>query len=69
VALNGTDSAIVEAIIEFGHALGLRVIAEGVETPEQVEQLRALGSELGQGFYFSEPLSDDTDVGMPTLLR
>lgn len=69
VALNGKDNAIVEAIIAFGHALGLRVIAEGVETPEQVAQLRALGSELGQGFYFSEPLSDDTDHGMPTLLR
>ncbi|HEY8180859.1 MAG TPA: EAL domain-containing protein, partial [Thermoanaerobaculia bacterium] len=57
VALEGPDNAIVEAIIALGHALGLKVIAEGVETTEQVEQLRMLGSELGQGFYYSEPLA------------
>ena len=68
VALKGPDSAIVQAIIALGHALGLKVIAEGVETPEQVAELRALGSELGQGFYYSVPLSDDTDRGMPMLL-
>jgi EAL domain-containing protein (putative c-di-GMP-specific phosphodiesterase class I) len=44
------------------------VIAEGVETPEQAAELRALGSELGQGFLYSVPLSDDTDHGMPKLL-
>jgi len=68
VALKGPDSAIVEAIIALGHALGLKVIAEGVETLEQVAELRALGSELGQGFYYSKPLSDDLQSGMPTLL-
>jgi diguanylate cyclase (GGDEF)-like protein len=68
VALQGHDTAIVQAIIVLGHALGLKLIAEGVETPEQVEQLRALGSELGQGFFFSAPLSGDLKKGMPTLL-
>ncbi len=68
VALQGHDTAIVQAIIALGHALGLKLIAEGVETPEQVEQLRALGSELGQGFFYSAPLSDDLKKGMPTLL-
>jgi EAL domain-containing protein (putative c-di-GMP-specific phosphodiesterase class I) len=68
VALNGHDTAIVQAIIDLGHALGLKVIAEGVETREQVAQLRALGSELGQGFYYSKPLSGDLQNGMPTLL-
>ena len=69
VALNGADKAIVQAVIDLGHALGLQVIAEGVETREQVAELRALGSELAQGFYFGEPLSDDTHDGMPVLLR
>jgi diguanylate cyclase (GGDEF)-like protein len=69
VALRGHDTAIVEAIIALGHALGLQVIAEGVETPDQLEELRALGSELGQGYFFGRPLSDDEEHGMPLLLH
>ena len=68
VAFRNHDRAIVEAIIALGHALGLRVIAEGVEGPEQLEQLRMLGSELGQGYFFSRPLSSDRVTGMPSLL-
>jgi hypothetical protein len=59
----------VEAIIALGHALGLKVIAEGVETPDQVQELRSLGSELGQGYFFGQPLSGDTAKGMPSLLE
>ena len=69
VAQRGNDTAIVQAIIALGHALGLRVIAEGVEDPEQLERLRELGSELGQGYFFGRPLSDDQDTGMPSLLE
>jgi EAL domain-containing protein (putative c-di-GMP-specific phosphodiesterase class I) len=69
VAFREDDRAIVEAIIALGHALGLRVIAEGVEGPEQLEQLRSLGSELGQGYFFSRPLSTDPTTGMPSLLE
>jgi EAL domain-containing protein (putative c-di-GMP-specific phosphodiesterase class I) len=68
IALKGPDSAIVQAVIALGHALGMTVIAEGVETIEQVAELRALGSELGQGYFFARPLSDDVKLGMPTLL-
>ena len=68
VAFGGHDTKIVEAIIALGHALGLQVIAEGVETPDQLLELRALGSELGQGFYFSGPMSNDEEMGMPPLL-
>jgi diguanylate cyclase (GGDEF)-like protein len=68
VAFRNHDRAIVEAIIALGHALGLRVIAEGVEGPEQLEELRLLGSELGQGYFFSKPLSSDLATGMPSLL-
>jgi len=68
VALEGHDSAIVKAIISLGHALGMKLIAEGVETVEQLEALRSLGSELGQGYYFGPPLSDDVHKGMPTVI-
>ncbi|MEG3899815.1 MULTISPECIES: EAL domain-containing protein [unclassified Microcoleus] len=47
---------IVRAIVTLAHNLGLNAIAEGVETVEQLEQLRALGCELAQGYLFSKPL-------------
>jgi EAL domain-containing protein (putative c-di-GMP-specific phosphodiesterase class I) len=69
VALRGHDTAIVEAIIALGHALGLRVIAEGVERLDQLVQLRSLGSELGQGYYFGRPLSGASGGGIGPLLH
>jgi diguanylate cyclase (GGDEF)-like protein/PAS domain S-box-containing protein len=47
------DASIVAAIIEFAHALGLAVTAEGIERPSQLERLAELGCEYGQGFLFS----------------
>ena len=47
--------AIVSAVVQLGHALGLTVTAEGVETPGQLSLLRSLGCDLGQGFYFAHP--------------
>ena len=49
------DQAIVAAIITLAHTLGLRVIAEGVETASQALQLRALGCDQSQGHHFSPP--------------
>lgn len=54
------DTAIVAAIVAMAHALDLSVIAEGVETLEQLAQLRALGCELAHGFLFSRPVSADS---------
>jgi EAL domain-containing protein (putative c-di-GMP-specific phosphodiesterase class I) len=56
VGINPEDTAIVEAIMSFARALNLRTVAEGIETTEQLERLRALGCEAGQGYYFSTPL-------------
>jgi diguanylate cyclase (GGDEF)-like protein/PAS domain S-box-containing protein len=53
------DLAIVRAIIVLGHALGLGVVAEGVELAEQAKQLRQLGCNELQGYYFSRPLAAD----------
>ncbi|RFA29307.1 hypothetical protein CAI21_09525 [Alkalilimnicola ehrlichii] len=50
---------IVEAIITLSHGLGLRVIAEGVETEQQLTMLRAKGCDEVQGFWFSKPLMAD----------
>jgi diguanylate cyclase (GGDEF)-like protein len=47
--------ALARAVIELGAALDLKVIAEGIETPEQISALRAFGCDLGQGFYFGMP--------------
>jgi EAL domain-containing protein (putative c-di-GMP-specific phosphodiesterase class I) len=48
-----TGSVMVRAIISLAHALSMDVVAEGVETAEQAAELRALGCEYAQGFYFS----------------
>ena len=50
------DASIVRAVISIGESLHLRVVAEGVETREQLEFLRKHGCPEGQGFYFSQPV-------------
>jgi diguanylate cyclase (GGDEF)-like protein/PAS domain S-box-containing protein len=50
------DAEIVSAMIDLTHALGLKAIAEGVETREQLARLRSMKCDLAQGNYFSEPL-------------
>ncbi|MDV6345617.1 putative bifunctional diguanylate cyclase/phosphodiesterase [Nitrosomonas sp. Is37] len=54
-----SDTAIVAAIINMARALALRVVAEGVETKEQLAILRSLGCDEFQGFYFGQPLPAD----------
>jgi diguanylate cyclase (GGDEF)-like protein/PAS domain S-box-containing protein len=53
------DTEIVKAMIELTHALGLKVIAEGIETSEQLGRLRNMKCDLAQGNYFSEPLPSE----------
>ena len=51
--------AITRAIVALGRNLGIKVVAEGVETPEQDDFLRAAGCELAQGHYYSVPLTPE----------
>ncbi|MGK7917219.1 MAG: putative bifunctional diguanylate cyclase/phosphodiesterase [Prochloraceae cyanobacterium] len=53
-------SAIVRTIVTLGHELGIEVIAEGVETARQMQCLKALGCDYGQGYCFSPPVDSQT---------
>ena len=53
------DTAIVSAVIGLSHALGLKVVAEGVETRAQLDELAALGCDHAQGFLFAQPRPAD----------
>ncbi len=52
-------SGVLHAIIEIGRALSLTTVAEGIETPAELQRLRAMGCALGQGYLFSRPLERD----------
>jgi diguanylate cyclase (GGDEF)-like protein/PAS domain S-box-containing protein len=56
VAESSVDLAIVRAVIDLANAMGISSVAEGVETKDHLARLRALGCQVGQGFYFSHPL-------------
>ncbi|HKQ16908.1 MAG TPA: EAL domain-containing protein [Solirubrobacterales bacterium] len=59
----GEEPDLLRAIIDLANIFGLRVVAEGIERPEQRERLLELGCELGQGHLLGEPLdADGTDA-------
>ena len=58
------DTEVVRAVITLGQALGKTVIAEGIETPAQLAQLRALGCEFGQGYLLARPLTPEMASAM-----
>jgi diguanylate cyclase (GGDEF)-like protein len=51
-------SQLARAIVQLGRTLGLVVVAEGIETPQQLAQLREAGCQLGQGYLFAKPLTE-----------
>jgi EAL domain-containing protein (putative c-di-GMP-specific phosphodiesterase class I) len=56
LAPGATELALCKAIIVMAHELGMQVIAEGVETREQLSLLRAAGCDFGQGYLFARPM-------------
>jgi predicted signal transduction protein with EAL and GGDEF domain len=68
VAADAYDAAIVQSVVDLAHAVGLSVVAEGVETPEQLERLRQLGCDQAQGYLFSKPRpAQDLDALLATV--
>jgi predicted signal transduction protein with EAL and GGDEF domain len=57
------DTAIVRMLVDLAHTLGMKIVAEGVESEEQAEQLNEMGCDLAQGFYFAEPLPVEEATG------
>ncbi|MDB9312829.1 PAS domain S-box protein [Spirulina sp. CS-785/01] len=56
---NGSNSEIVRAIVSLAHNLGMDVVAEGIEIGIQLQQLKSLGCEYGQGYFYAPPLSQE----------
>lgn len=59
---NNSDNAIVKTIIELGHNLDCRIVAEGVENQIELDSLNLLNVDIIQGFFYSEPLSVDNFI-------
>ena len=59
ISATGERPAIARAIVDLGRTLGLKVVAEGIEQPDQAEWLVSLGCPLGQGYLFSRPMGVD----------
>jgi EAL domain-containing protein (putative c-di-GMP-specific phosphodiesterase class I) len=57
LGIDSEDASIVNAVASLGQALNLSIVAEGIETVEESDQVRELGCQVGQGYYFAEPLS------------
>jgi EAL domain-containing protein (putative c-di-GMP-specific phosphodiesterase class I) len=51
------SSTLLPGLIDFAHAAGLRVIAEGVETADQLQRLKEIGCEFVQGYYIAKPMT------------
>ena len=64
IGVGSRDASIVTAIVNMGKAFGLEVVAEGVETESQEQQLLAIGCRRAQGYHYSRPVPADVFLGL-----
>ena len=57
VASDPSDRAIIAAVVNLAHSLRMEVVAEGIETVEQLEYVRLVGCDAVQGYYFGKPMA------------
>ena len=65
LAFSDHDAAFVRLIVGLAKTVGLKVVAEGIETRAQLDMLREIGCDLGQGYYFAAPMDVDADWLVP----
>ncbi|HLJ03701.1 MAG TPA: EAL domain-containing protein, partial [Solirubrobacteraceae bacterium] len=65
---DGIDRPLVRMVMELASSLGVEVVAEGIESPGQLESLRELGCAYGQGFYLARPAELDACGAMPRIM-
>ena len=59
---------LVKAVVQLGLSLGKRVVAEGIETAEDLREVAAMGCECAQGWHIGRPMSAEaTDAGLPSI--
>jgi diguanylate cyclase (GGDEF)-like protein/PAS domain S-box-containing protein len=61
------DTTIVRAVVGLAHSLGLAAVAEGLETPLQLAELRTMGCDYAQGYFFGKPKAPETIGADPTM--
>jgi len=57
ILTNTADQSIVKAMIDMGHSLNMKIVAEGIEDRRMFELLASYGCDMIQGYYFAKPLS------------
>ena len=67
IASSEHDAAFVRLIVGLAKTIGLKVVVEGIETRVQLDMVREMGCDLGQGYYFSKPMDDDANWLTPRL--
>ena len=68
MVVDAEDRSWVQAILALSAILGIEVVAEGVETQQQLELLQTLGCGYAQGYYFSPPMDDEGFIAVARRL-